>query len=49
MPKREGGRGDVIVHVQLRMPEGHNHEAIERALTELDAHYLADPRAHLKP
>ena len=46
--KRDGGRGDLIVHVQVRVPDGHDHAAIEKALTELESQYLEHPRAHLK-
>jgi curved DNA-binding protein len=44
-PKREGGRGDLFVHVQIRVPDGHDHVAIEKAVAELDKHYVGDPRA----
>jgi curved DNA-binding protein len=47
MPKREGGRGDLFAHVQIRLPDGHDHALIDKAVTELDAQYTADLRASL--
>lgn len=46
--RREGGRGDLFVHVQLRLPDGHDHARIEKALSELDSQYLVDVRSELK-
>ena len=48
MPRREGGRGDLFTHVQIRLPDGHNHELIEKALVELESQYSSDIRAQLK-
>lgn len=47
-PRREGGRGDLLVHVQIRVPDGHDHAAIEKAVAELDKQYTNDPRAAWK-
>jgi curved DNA-binding protein len=46
--KRDGGRGDLYVHMQLRMPDGHDHARIEKALAELDTQYLEDVRGEWK-
>jgi curved DNA-binding protein len=48
VPRRGGGRGDLFVHVQVRIPDGHDHAAIEKAIGELDKHYTGDLRAHWK-
>jgi curved DNA-binding protein len=48
MPKRGGGRGDLFAHIQLRLPDGHDHARIEKAVSELEAHYTTDVRASLK-
>jgi curved DNA-binding protein len=48
VPKRDGGRGDLIVHVQIRLPTGHDHAKIERAVEELETEYTEDVRAALK-
>jgi curved DNA-binding protein len=47
-PKREGGHGDLMVHVQLRLPDGTDHAAIAQALESLDALYAGNVRAKLK-
>jgi curved DNA-binding protein len=47
-PKRDGTRGDLIAHVQVRMPDGEGDDAVERALAELEGHYRKEPRAHFK-
>jgi len=46
--QRGGGRGDLFVHVQIRVPDGHDHARIERAIDELEGQYLTDVRADLK-
>jgi len=46
--KRDGAKGDLFVHVQLRLPDGHDHAAIEKALAEVEQQYMENPRAHLK-
>jgi curved DNA-binding protein len=46
--KRDGSRGDLMVHVQIRLPDGHDHAAIEKALAEVESQELDNPRAHLK-
>jgi curved DNA-binding protein len=46
--KRDGGKGDLLVRVQIRLPDGHDHAAIEKALAEVEGQYLQSPRAHLK-
>jgi DnaJ-class molecular chaperone len=46
--KREGGHGDLFVHLQLRMPDGHDHARIDKAVAELESQYLEDVRAHWK-
>jgi curved DNA-binding protein len=46
--KRDGTKGDMLVHLQVRLPTGHDHAAIERAIEQLDAHYAEDVRAGLK-
>lgn len=43
--KRDGGRGDLFVHIQVRLPDGHDHARIERALAEINDQYLEDVRA----
>jgi curved DNA-binding protein len=48
MPKRGGGRGDLIAHVQVRLPDGHDHARIEKAIAELETQYTADVRAAFK-
>ncbi len=45
---RAGGHGDLIVHLQIRMPDGHDHGKIEAALNGLESEYVADVRAGLK-
>jgi curved DNA-binding protein len=47
-PKRDGARGDLFAHVQIRLPDGHDHAAIEKAVAELEAQYLGDVREHWK-
>lgn len=46
--KRGGGHGDLLVHLALRLPDGHDYAAITDALDALDAHYSSDVRAGLK-
>lgn len=46
--KRGGGHGDLMVHVALRLPDGHDYPAITAALEGLDAAYVNDVRAGLK-
>jgi curved DNA-binding protein len=46
--KRGGGHGDLLVHVHLRLPDGHDHAAIEKALADIEQQYIENPRAHLK-
>ena len=48
VPKRDGGKGDLIVHVQIRLPTGHDHSKIEQAVQELESQYTEDIRAGLK-
>ncbi|HEX5656331.1 MAG TPA: DnaJ C-terminal domain-containing protein [Polyangiales bacterium] len=48
MPKRGGGRGDLFAHVQVRLPDGHDHALIGKAIAELESHYAEDVRAALK-
>jgi curved DNA-binding protein len=48
VPRRGGGRGDLFVHVQVRIPDGHDHAAIDKAVAELDKHYVGDLRASWK-
>jgi curved DNA-binding protein len=48
MPKRGGGRGDLFAHVQVRLPDGHDHARIEKAISELESQYADDVRAALK-
>jgi curved DNA-binding protein len=48
MPSRDGSRGDLIAHVQIRMPDGHDHERISAAIAELETQYQADVRAAWK-
>ncbi len=48
MPKRGGGRGDLFVQIQVRMPDGHDHSKIEKAIAELETQYIGDVRAALK-
>ncbi len=45
---RGGGHGDLIVHVQVRLPDGHDHAKIEEALAAIESQYVADVRAALK-
>jgi curved DNA-binding protein len=47
-PKREGGHGDLIVHVQLRLPDSTDHAHITKALEALDELYVGDVRARFK-
>jgi curved DNA-binding protein len=47
MPKRDGARGDLFAHVQVRMPDG-DAAAVEAAIAELDKHYSTDVRAAWK-
>jgi curved DNA-binding protein len=47
-PKRDGGRGDLLVHLQIRLPTGHDHARIEKAVEELESEYTEDVRAGLK-
>jgi curved DNA-binding protein len=47
-PKREGGHGDLIVHLQIRLPTGHDHARIDKAVQELEGEYTEDVRAALK-
>lgn len=48
VPRRGGGRGDLFVHVQIRLPDGHDHAGIEKLIAELDKHYASDVRVHWK-
>ena len=48
MPKRDGSKGDLLVHVQVRLPNGHDHASIEAAIETLEANYAEDVRAALK-
>jgi curved DNA-binding protein len=48
VPRRDGSRGDLIVHVQIRLPGGHDHARIDRAIQELEGEYVEDVRAGLK-
>jgi curved DNA-binding protein len=48
LPRREGGRGDLFAHVQIRVPDGHDHAKIEKAIAELEGQYLGDLRGHWK-
>lgn len=48
VPIRGGGRGDLFVHLQVRMPDGHDHARIERAIEELESQYTSDVRAAWK-
>lgn len=45
---RGGGHGDLIVHVQIRLPDGHDHAKVEEALQAIEGQYVADVRAGLK-
>jgi curved DNA-binding protein len=47
-PRRDGGRGDLLVQLQIRLPTGHDHARIEKAVQELDSEYTEDVRAGLK-
>jgi curved DNA-binding protein len=49
VPKRDGSHGDFFVHLQLRLPDGHDHAKILEAIESLDAQYSSDVRAGLKP
>jgi curved DNA-binding protein len=46
--RREGGRGDLFVHVQIRLPDGHDHAKIEKAIAELEDEYAHEVRAEWK-
>ncbi len=46
--RRDGTHGDLFVHLQLRLPDGKDHELIGRALESLDGQYIGDVRAALK-
>ena len=43
--RREGGRGDLFVHMHIHMPDGHDHARIEKVVSELEGQYLTDVRA----
>lgn len=45
---RTGGHGDLIVHIHVKMPDGHDHAKIQAALESLDEQYVSDVRAGLK-
>jgi curved DNA-binding protein len=47
-PRRDGGRGDLFAHVLVRLPDGHDHALIEKAIDELDSQYVSDLRASWK-
>jgi curved DNA-binding protein len=47
-PTREGGHGDLFVHLQVRLPDGHDHAEIAKALESLEQHYVQDVRAKFK-
>jgi curved DNA-binding protein len=47
-PRREGGHGDLFVHVQLRLPDGTDHAAIAKILESLDELYSGDVRGKFK-
>jgi len=48
MPKRDGSKGDLLVHLQIRLPNGHDHASIDAAVAALEANYAEDVRAALK-
>lgn len=45
---RGGGNGDLIVHVQIRLPDGHDHGKIQQAFEQIESEYITDVRAGLK-
>ena len=46
VPRREGGRGDLIVHVEIHLPPGRSKKTSE-LLEALETEYEANPRADL--
>lgn len=46
--KRDGVRGDMFVHIQIRLPAGEDHAAVAAAVEELEKHYVTDVRAALR-
>ncbi len=46
MPKRGGGHGDLFAHVEIRVPDGHDHGRIERAVADIESQYTSDVRGH---
>ncbi len=46
-PKKDGGRGDLLVRIVVRVPKGGGDEAAKLA-KELDRFYEGDPRAELR-
>ena len=47
MPSSKGDAGDLIVHLEVRMPEGQSDE-LEAALELVEAAFEGDVRADLK-
>ncbi len=45
---RGGGNGDLIVQVQVRLPDGHDHGKIQQAFEQIESEYITDVRAGLK-
>jgi curved DNA-binding protein len=48
VPRRDGSKGDLYVHVSIRLPTSHDHTKIEQAVDALQALYVEDVRAALK-
>jgi curved DNA-binding protein len=48
VPRRDGTKGDLYVHVSIRLPTSHDHAKIEQAVDALQALYVEDVRAALK-
>lgn len=47
-PKRGGGHGDLFVHIQVRLPDGHDHALITKAAEMLESQYASDVREKFK-
>jgi DnaJ-class molecular chaperone len=48
VPRRDGTKGDLYVHVSIRLPTNHDHAKIEKAVEQLQGLYTEDVRAGLK-